>query len=198
MKNLEYYLSLPYSIELTPDEEGFVATIPDLPGCMSSGLTPLEAIDGLNDAKELWIAGRLEKNQPIPEPTQIDDYSGKFVLRIPRSLHKSLDYEAKKQGISLNQYLVYLLSERNQAAKLVNSLKLVTQQLAEHSIAPQHYHPDWSWSEDAAFGEVHVCGSRATHDPLDMIGDVFSGPMSHKMFFGKQLTEKREKHRADA
>src|SRR5664280_2114248 len=104
MKTLAHYMSLPYPLEIIPDEGGFVATIPDLPGCMSSGTTLEEALKGLEEAKELWLEGRLEDNEPIPEPTAVEDYSGKFVLRIPKSLHHSLDYSARKDGTSLNQY----------------------------------------------------------------------------------------------
>jgi hypothetical protein len=49
----------------------------------------------------------------VPEPNNVDEFSGKFVLRIPRVLHKSLDREARRQGVSLNQYILHLLSERN-------------------------------------------------------------------------------------
>lgn len=40
----------------------------------------------------------------------LEDYSGKLVLRIPRSLHKALREAAKVEGVSLNQYMLYKLS----------------------------------------------------------------------------------------
>lgn len=110
---LEHYVSLPYPIELVKDEDAFVASIPDLPGCASFGETPDQAVAGVEEAKRLWMEGRITAGQPIPEPSQLEQYSGKFVLRIPRTLHRSLDLEARKQGVSLNQYLVHLLSERH-------------------------------------------------------------------------------------
>lgn len=42
---------------------------------------------------------------------QLEDYSGKLVLRIPRSLHKALKEEAAIEGVSLNQYMLYKLSK---------------------------------------------------------------------------------------
>ena len=48
------------------------------------------------------------------EPDSLEDYSGQFKLRIPRSLHRSLAEHSKREGISMNQYCVYLLS-RNDA-----------------------------------------------------------------------------------
>lgn len=69
-KDLNYYLLLPYSILLTPDTEdgGWLAEIPDLPGCMTFGDTKEEALEMIEDAKITWIEGSLEAGDPIPEP----------------------------------------------------------------------------------------------------------------------------------
>jgi predicted RNase H-like HicB family nuclease len=131
MKDLKEYLALPYSIEIMPDEEGYVATIPDLPGCMSSGDTIDAALRGLEEVKELWLEGRIEAGEEIPEPTKIEDFSGKFVLRIPRSLHRSLDREARKQGVSLNQYVLHILSERHHLGAYQGKIELVLDRLAK-------------------------------------------------------------------
>jgi len=66
---MDRYLSLPYAIMLIPDADGtWFASIPDLPGCMTVGETQAEALDMIEDAKLAWISGRLEANDPIPEP----------------------------------------------------------------------------------------------------------------------------------
>lgn len=122
MKEMKHYIALPYSIELLPDEGGYTATVPDLPGCMSFGETVEAALRGLKEAKELWFEGRIEAGEDIPEPTRIEDYSGKFVVRIPRSLHRSLDNEARKEGVSLNQHVLYILSERHRLRALQERL----------------------------------------------------------------------------
>ena len=68
-KNLDYYLALPYTIELTPDEDGYwFAEIPLLPGCMTQGSTRSEALERIDEAKLLWLGTALENNIPIPEP----------------------------------------------------------------------------------------------------------------------------------
>jgi predicted RNase H-like HicB family nuclease len=131
MKGLKHYLALPYSIEIIPDEEGYVAAIPDLPGCVSSGNTVDAALRGLEEVKELWLEGRIEAGEEIPEPTKIEDFSGKFVLRIPRSLHRTLDHEARKQGVSLNQYVLYILSERHHFGALRDKIELALDRVAE-------------------------------------------------------------------
>lgn len=115
MKGLNYYLHLPYRIELYEDdvEGGYTVAIPELPGCLSCGETTEEAIANIQDAKKAWLEAALEDGVDIPEPLSAKDYSGQFKIRMPKSLHKKLAERAKREGISLNQYCVYLLSEQN-------------------------------------------------------------------------------------
>ena len=49
----------------------------------------------------------------IPEPNDAGEYSGQFKLRIPKSLHKSLAEHSKAEGISMNQYCLYLLTKND-------------------------------------------------------------------------------------
>lgn len=103
---LGYYLNLPYTIELrnSPDEGWFVR-VNELPGCMSQGDTANEAIANIQEALELWLEVALEHGDAIPEPRSDEEYSGKFVVRVPRSLHRELAETANREGISLNQYI---------------------------------------------------------------------------------------------
>lgn len=115
MKTVEEYMKLPYTIELTPDtdEGGFVASYPDLPGCLSIGDTAEEAVANALDAKRAWLEAALEDGIEIQEPDSLKDYSGQFKLRIPKSLHKSLAEQSRQEGVSMNQYCVYLLTKNN-------------------------------------------------------------------------------------
>ena len=117
-KDLEYYLTLSYPMEIVEDDGRFVVSIPDLPGCVSYGDTPEEAVANIKATKRLWLKGALESGETIVEPTTVEDFSGKFVLRIPRSLHQALDREARQQGVSLNMYIAHLLSERHKLTTL--------------------------------------------------------------------------------
>ena len=113
-KNVEYYLSLPYTIEVTRDEsqgyKGWFARVVELPGCMTQGETFEELSVMIQDAMRGWIEVALEEGIPIPEPRLEEDYSGKFVLRLPKSLHKDLVAEASREGVSLNQYINVVLA----------------------------------------------------------------------------------------
>lgn len=68
MKDLNYYLNLKYEIKLFGLEGAWAAWIPALPGCVSDGKTPDEALAKLEDAKKCWIETCLEQGQPVPEP----------------------------------------------------------------------------------------------------------------------------------
>ncbi len=115
MKNIDYYMALPYKMEIVEDKDegGFVVSYPDLPGCITCGETIETAIANANDAKKVWIEAALESGIEIQEPNNLEEYSGQFKLRIPRSLHRSLAEHSKKEGISMNQYCVYLLSKND-------------------------------------------------------------------------------------
>ena len=105
-KTLVYYLALPYTIELQYDPEGaWFVWVKELRGCMSQGDTPEEAVAMIKEAMELWLEVALEDGDPIPEPREHGDYSGKFVVRVPRSLHRELVEAAEAEGVSLNQYI---------------------------------------------------------------------------------------------
>jgi antitoxin HicB len=69
LQNIDYYLSRPYTIELTPDEDGtWFAKIPLLKGCMTTGSSREDALLMLDDAKRLWLETSLVLGVHIPEP----------------------------------------------------------------------------------------------------------------------------------
>ena len=116
MKTLNDYMEMSYRMEIVEDKDegGFVVSYPDLPGCITCGGTIETAVANALDAKKAWIEAALEEGIQIQEPDSLEDYSGQFKLRIPRSLHRLLAEHSKREGISMNQYCVYLLS-RNDA-----------------------------------------------------------------------------------
>lgn len=115
MKTLNEYLDMSYRMEIVEDkgEGGFVVSYPELPGCITVGQTVESAVANARDAKKAWLEAALEEGIPIREPDDLENYSGQFKLRIPRSLHRSLTEHAKKEGISMNQYCVYLLAKND-------------------------------------------------------------------------------------
>ena len=108
MKTLNEYLALPYRMEIVEDREegGYVVSYPDLPGCLTCGETIESAVANARDAKRVWLEAALEEGVSIPMPDSLEDYSGQFKLRLPRSLHRALAEHSQREGISMNQYCV--------------------------------------------------------------------------------------------
>ena len=108
-----------YMQEITPlakeDGGGFLITFPDLPGCMSDGETIEEAISNGRDAFVAWISAAADMGKSIPKPiakpVELIEASGKFVARLPKSLHARLVAKAKQEGVSLNTLVLSFIAE---------------------------------------------------------------------------------------
>ena len=87
---------------------GYVATVPDLPGCMSDGQTMQEAIANVQGAIESWAEAAEEVGRPVPEPGSA---SGQWRQRVPKTLHVRLRELAQAEGVSLNALVSALLAE---------------------------------------------------------------------------------------
>ena len=115
MKGVKEYMKLPYNYIVQPieDESGsyFYARVLELDGCQSTGETFEKAYESLQDAMEGWIKAKIDGGFEVPLPVGYENFSGKFVVRIPKSLHYKLSIEAEQEGVSLNQYALYKLSQ---------------------------------------------------------------------------------------
>jgi predicted RNase H-like HicB family nuclease len=111
MKDMQYYMALKYPFTIEQDEDGsYFIQYPDLPGCMTCGPTIEETIRMGEDAKKCWIDSALLEGDFIPEPKSAESYPDNFKLRLPKSLYRQLALNATVEGVSMNQYCVYLLS----------------------------------------------------------------------------------------
>jgi len=107
MKNPGY----PFELRPLSKEEGggWLITFPDLPGCMSDGETPEEAIINGEDALQCWLETAKEFGDAIPEPGEIQ--IAKFVQRLPKTLHTRLQTRAKQEGVSMNTLVTAIIAE---------------------------------------------------------------------------------------
>lgn len=90
---------------------GFLATFPDLPGCMADGETPEAAVVEARDAFSCWMEAHLADGRPVPEPGGADAAPVRFVQRLPRSLHAALKALAAQDGVSMNTMATVLIAE---------------------------------------------------------------------------------------
>ncbi len=121
----------PFNVIADPDG-GYVIRFPDLPGC----LTQVESIDEVGQAaseiKALWIETEYEHGAEIPMPSFPEAFSGKFNLRLPKSLHCRLVEQAVADSVSLNQLIVSMLSGASatkEALAVVHELAVVQREI---------------------------------------------------------------------
>ena len=123
------YLKRPYGRVVVPDSDGtFCAEIIEFPGCIAVGDTAGEALANLESVAESWLQATIAKGLRVPEPVESTEYSGKLVVRLPKSLHKKAAYAAAREGVSLNQFIVSCIAEQVGAGSTAASaLRQLTQ-----------------------------------------------------------------------
>lgn len=132
METLSFFLDQFYPYTVTPDPDGgFFVAFPDLPGC----ITQVERADEIGPAADeirmLWIETAFEQGLDIPLPRDGSEFSGKFVVRVPRHLHRVLVESAGQDGVSLNQYVVSLLAAGNATRQLDRRLMGIERRLED-------------------------------------------------------------------
>jgi predicted RNase H-like HicB family nuclease len=118
---LAYYLDLPYKVAVKSEQDddgcNWSAVVEELPGCVASGSTPDEAVDRLRPAMRTWLTGALGEGREIPAPARAavkqrprSGHSGRFLVRMPGSLHEQLVNAAKREQLSLNRFVTNVLA----------------------------------------------------------------------------------------
>jgi len=112
--DLNEYMNLPYNFNIHHQEDTsgkyYIAEVVEFKGCKTHGNTEKEALENLKDAMKMWIETSIEDSLPIPIPENCKEYSGNFNVRLPRTMHAKLVMQAKREGVSLNQYILYKLA----------------------------------------------------------------------------------------
>ncbi len=123
-RNPEEILEAPYSRVMIPDPETgtFMARISEFPGCVAQGDSIEEAFQNLHEAALDWLRAALDLGQDIPEPVEEQTYSGRVLVRLPKSVHRRAAELAEREGTSLNQFIVSAVSERIGATSTAYSL----------------------------------------------------------------------------
>lgn len=101
----------------------WVVEFPDLPGCNAVGPTEKEALEESKTAMQLWLDEYYVEKGCYPDATQVQNtYSGKILVRIPKSLHKELVQLADLESVSLNTLIVSLLSRHTAKKSLEKNI----------------------------------------------------------------------------
>lgn len=133
-KPLADYLAMQYPFKVVADPEaGYFIEYPDLPGCMTQVQRAEEIGPMAEEIRALWMETEYNRGADIPAPSASAEYSGKFVVRLPKSLHRRLAEAAELDGVSLNQFVVMLLERGTTLADVQRQIKtLITQTEQAH------------------------------------------------------------------
>ena len=139
--NVQEYLKRPYSrLVIREDDGSYRAEIVEFPGCIALADTGPEALQQLEDVAESWLQAAISNGQPIPEPIESTEYSGRFVVRISKSLHSKATYVAKREGVSLNQFIVTCIAEHVGGAQNVPRVQTMVVGASSSGSFPNPWH----------------------------------------------------------
>jgi predicted RNase H-like HicB family nuclease len=92
------------------EDRGWIAVAPELPGCSAFGASSERALKELETAMALWLETAKAKRWTIPPPLADKKTDGRIFLRLPRELHRDYRSLATQEGVSLNQFKLYVLA----------------------------------------------------------------------------------------
>jgi predicted HicB family RNase H-like nuclease len=125
-----------YSRVLVPDGgEHYTAEILEFPGCSATGATPAGAYANLERAAELWLTRWLNEGKEAPRPFTSKETSGRFALRLPKSLYVRASQAAAREAVSLNLYIANAVAERVGASAAMQAFDGVVNELSK--LAPR-------------------------------------------------------------
>ena len=108
MKTSDQYLKI---VEWSEEDQCYIGSCPGLMLGGVHGNDEAEVYKDICQAVEEWIAVYREDGDPLPAATAGREYSGKFVVRVGKDLHKTLAIDALLHGESLNAFCVNVLRE---------------------------------------------------------------------------------------
>jgi antitoxin HicB len=168
-----------YPVEIEAEDDGtFTVIVPDLPGCVAAGDSPEEALAEVGDAIDSWIESAKADDVPIPVPSRRDfGYSGRFLVRIPRSLHREAAHRAKADNGSLNHWCATALTRAVTLGAVEVEVKrmLTPARLAQREEQPSGF--DWRLVPTEWFFEQKVDRRQQTHLRVLSFGSKGSKPI---------------------
>ena len=108
-KDLDYYLSLPWSYSITPTKANgkrfYIIRVSELPGICSDAPTINEAFENIEEAMATIFQMYLEKGEKIPEPVDQEAYKGKIAYRTTSKRHSTIAKAALTKRVSLSEII---------------------------------------------------------------------------------------------
>lgn len=114
MKLSDQYLKI---VEWSEEDGAYVGTCPGLMLGGIHGDNEIKVYQELCQAVDEWISIQDEDGDPLPPATATKEYSGKFVLRVGKDLHRELAINAMREGESLNAYCLDVFKEYHNSSR---------------------------------------------------------------------------------
>lgn len=100
MKKTDHYT---YRVSWAEEDREYVATCVEFPSLSWLAGTPEKALSGIRGVVGDCVADMVKVGETVPEPLSVKSFSGRFMVRIPPQLHKTLAIQAAEEGVSLNR-----------------------------------------------------------------------------------------------
>jgi antitoxin HicB len=111
-RDIDGYMRLPYRMDVYYDDDYWAAEFPELPGLVAGHENWDGLLAAIEDAKKTYFEAAMETGRPIPEPApRADEYSGRALIRLPKSLHRDLTLRAQREGMSFNSLVLTVLAK---------------------------------------------------------------------------------------
>lgn len=103
----------PFEVRPLAEDDGgsYLVSFPGFAECISDGETIEEALENSRDALKATIAALKAKKLPVPAPNSGGVASGKFVARVPKTVHAQLADLARAEGVSLNTLVLTFIAQ---------------------------------------------------------------------------------------
>lgn len=131
-----------FTVLWSDEDNCFIATCPDFPGLSAFGESQENALKEANNALSLFLDEIRESGEDFPLPKKVvhNNYSGQTRVRMPKTLHKDLAESAENEGVSLNTWIIKLLSESNAISRVENKLECIARKQPAKLVAKAEKH----------------------------------------------------------
>ena len=100
-----------YRVTWSEEDSEYIGLCVEFPSLSWLAATPEESLAGIRVVVAEVVNDLQTNGEPVPEPLATKTYSGRFMVRIPPTLHRQLALEAAEAGISLNRLASARLSQ---------------------------------------------------------------------------------------
>ncbi len=100
-----------YRITWSAEDNEYIGLCAEFPSLSWLSKTPEAAFKGIRNVVAEIIQDMKDNGEEIPRPIAGKNYSGKFIVRVPPEVHRSLAIQAAEAGVSINRLVSSRISQ---------------------------------------------------------------------------------------